>query len=102
MPEKKVVVFDTRYQTSSGTNTLSAFLQREIEFDNVLQSQIAFQSNGLFVNNKNIPAGNAVINMKNELKIDLSIDNEGNLIVSGENANNYSLDNQGNLIYTYR
>jgi len=104
MPETKTVVFDTKFKANQGTNALTINMQRQIEFANVLDSDINLNPYNEFINNKQILPGELVMSMKNKLRdIDVFIDqNSGELIVSGEDSANYSLNNQGRLIYTYR
>ncbi len=102
MSEVKVVIFDTRYKAVGGS--FSIFLQREIEYENVLEVDLNLSTSVDAVNNKQIIPGNLSMISKNQLSsgIDLYIDKNGHLIVSGEDANNYSLNEEGHLIYTYR
>lgn len=104
MPETKFVNFDTKYKVVNGDNSMTIFMQRAIEFANVLDSDVNLTPNVEFINNKQVISGELVMTTKNSLRdIDAFIDNNtGDLIISTEDSKNYTLNDQGDLIYTYR
>lgn len=56
-----------------------------------------------FINNKKIIPGELNMVFKNALNdVDAFVNLEGHVVISSEDAKNYSLDNRGHLIYTVR
>lgn len=45
--------------------------------------------------------GELVIEISDGSQVDFILNSNGDLIVIGDDANNYSIDSNGNLIYTY-
>lgn len=104
MPEVRLVEYDTKFKATAGTNVLVITMQRSIEVANTIDSDVNLTTHDKFINNKKIIPGELVMTMKNKLRdIDAFIEGDsGDLIVSAEDAKNYTLNNQGHLIYTYR
>lgn len=59
-------------------------------------------SENSYYNNKLIQPGELVLGINNNIEafIDAEINDEGELIISGPDAHNYSIDIDGNLIYS--
>ena len=101
--EEKIIEFDTTYKTDVNSNNISIFLQNASEYENAINVFINNSVGNLFCNNKQISSAELCFVLKNHLSdIDFEIDDDGNLIVHAEDAENYSIDDNGNLIYTYR
>ena len=102
MPQRKVIQVDTTY-TADNLGNMNIVMKRAIEFENTIGTNLNLTPNNKKINNKRIESGNLAVVLKNHLAdIDLFTDEKGHLIVSGEDAQNYSLDETGHLIYNYR
>lgn len=95
--------YDTIYQTGPGNNNVLIKVQPQSVTPNTVQAILLIQAGEEIINNNDVLEGELCMLLKNSLKsISFEIDDDGNLIVNANDANNYSLDSEGNLIYTYR
>jgi len=93
------------YKPNFVTNNLKAAnysltLKSNLENSSIHFSLVAAVDS--YYNNKSIKMGELVVGINNNIQsfIDLSINDKGELIVSGPDAHNYSIDGNGNLIYS--
>jgi len=103
MIQEVVTQYDTIYETNQGTNNLVITVQPQSITPNTLEAELILDSGKEIINNVTVLEGELSMILKNTLRdIDFEIDDDGNLIVHGLDANNYSIDAEGFLIYTYR
>lgn len=85
------------------TEIIDLIVQPQTSSPNTVQALLNTGNEHLFVNNKFTNSGELSMILKNALRdIDYYITDEGDLIVSGEDAKNYDTDENGNLIYLTR
>jgi hypothetical protein len=102
MPESKIVIFDTKYKTPSGSNNITINMQPVAATPNIVEADMNFGLDRIFLNNKEIASGNLALVFKNSLvDIDSHIDRDGNLVANAEDSKNYRLDENGHLMYDY-
>lgn len=78
-------------------------IQPESVTPNAVEAVLNMQPYHVHVNNKFTNTGELTIIQKNHLRdVDFFIDDMGNLVVSAEDAKNYTINNMGELIYTKR
>lgn len=103
MIQEKTILADTVYQTATGTTNLTVQVKRAIDTPNIVACKLNMTLNKFNVNSREVKPGELCIVLKNGLKdIDFEINNDGDIIIHAEDAENYSLNSEGNLIYTYR
>ena len=95
---------DTVFESLDGTNELTVNMQPAINTPNTVGVRLNITEHSYVINNKPIIAGNLGMLLKNhKTDIDFTIeDKQGSLIVSGDDAAQYSIDENGHLIYTYK
>src|SRR5579872_1863688 len=99
MTQEVVAIYDTIYETPQGANTMIIVVQPGSATPNTVAAEQLLGIGKKFVNNNTGIEGELIMKLKNTLAdVDWEIDDDGNLIIHAEDANNYSLDDEGNLI----
>lgn len=103
MIEEKEIEFDTVFTAHPISNVLSIVLTPASFNPNTLQANLNNSGLRQILNNVVVQQADLAMVIKNGFK-DLSFDinDDGELVINGPDADNYSLDADGNLIYTYR
>jgi hypothetical protein len=110
MSEQKNVKFDTIYIGNSderGVNGEVPLILENIpesETSGIVRSIVNINSNNKVINNKSVLEGELCLLSKNNNKnyIDFEINDNGELIIHGDKANNYHMNEDGELIYKDR
>lgn len=111
MPQQKEVKFDTiyignldGYDIDKDNIPISVEVIPESSTAETVRSILNVNSTPKSINNNIVDDGELCIVMKNQLEsfVDFEINDNGELIVHGKNANNYSINDDGELIYTER
>lgn len=109
MPEQKDVKFDTIvtgdftcYDADSDSIKLKVEVIPESTTSQTVRSICNINSSNKTINNVMVEENELCIVMRNQLKdyVDFEINDIGELIVHGKNANKYSINEDGELIYT--
>jgi hypothetical protein len=99
MPETKVLNTRTLVTIIGANISIQSYYDQGIVNNNILEGFISDSIKT--VEGMNFIEGELGIRMQNyPSKIDVTLDDNGNLVIVGDDADKYSLDASGNLIYT--